>query len=106
MVAAGSLHTPCLMLRSGFTNPNIGKHLHLHPVIGVSAKFADEVNMYRGAPMTTVSTEAQMGPGDDGYGAKLEIPNVHTGLMAASLAWQVGNESISCETCTQLLILF
>ena len=32
VVAAGSLHTPCVLLRSGFKNKNIGRHLHLHPV--------------------------------------------------------------------------
>ena len=30
MCAAGALHTPALLLRSGAKNRNIGKHLHVH----------------------------------------------------------------------------
>ncbi len=31
IVSAGSLQSPLLLLRSGLANPNIGRHLHLHP---------------------------------------------------------------------------
>jgi len=33
--AAGSVHTPALLLRSKFSNDKIGRHLCLHPVIGI-----------------------------------------------------------------------
>ncbi|RHY63313.1 hypothetical protein DYB30_002553 [Aphanomyces astaci] len=36
---AGSLHTPALLLRSGLRNPNIGRHLRLHPVVTVHGFF-------------------------------------------------------------------
>ncbi|RHY04202.1 hypothetical protein DYB36_007306 [Aphanomyces astaci] len=36
---AGSLHTPALLLRSGLSNPNIGRHLRLHPVVTVHGFF-------------------------------------------------------------------
>jgi long-chain-alcohol oxidase len=38
--AAGSLHTPALLLRSGVTSGGaVGKHLRLHPASGVVARF-------------------------------------------------------------------
>jgi choline dehydrogenase-like flavoprotein len=33
--SAGALHTPALLLRSGFRHPQIGRHLGLHPVLAV-----------------------------------------------------------------------
>jgi hypothetical protein len=41
--SAGALHTPSLLLRSGLKHPKIGKHLCLHPVIGVAGVFPDHV---------------------------------------------------------------
>ena len=35
IVAAGSLHTPCLLMRSGIVGHNVGKHLKLHPCTAV-----------------------------------------------------------------------
>jgi hypothetical protein len=37
VAAAGSIHTPALLLRSKLTNPMIGKNLTLHPVLGGGA---------------------------------------------------------------------
>ena len=76
IVAAGSLHSPCLLQRSGFKNPHIGRHLHLHPVTVASGFYEEEINSHLGAPMTTVCS--------DFSNAKLECPCVHTGLMAAA----------------------
>jgi choline dehydrogenase-like flavoprotein len=76
IVAAGSLHSPCLLQRSGFKNPHIGRHLHLHPVTAVSGFFAEQIHSHLGAPMTTVCNHFP--------NAKLECPCAHTGLMAAA----------------------
>jgi hypothetical protein len=46
VVAGGSVESPALLLRSGLDNPNIGRHLHLHPVAVVAG-----------------STTARFGPG-------------------------------------------
>lgn len=80
IVAAGSLNSPCLLQRSGFRNPHIGRHLHLHPVTAASGFFDDKIHSYLGAPMTTVCS--------DFPNAKLECPCAHTGLLAAGLPFQ------------------
>jgi len=112
--SAGTLNTPCILLKSGFKNRHIGQHLHLHPVtcavglipeektkstasIGekdaesVGDRKSDELNGFvlgwNKAPMTVVCNEFASGPANDGYGAKIECPSVHTGLMGAGLNW-------------------
>ena len=93
IVACGSLHSPCLLLRSGFKSDHVGKHLRLHPVTGVVAEFqGKKMEVWSGAPMTTVCKVAEMGPNADGYGAKLEVPSAHLGLMAAYVPWFGGAE--------------
>ena len=131
--SAGSLNTPCLLLKSGFKNRHIGRHLHLHPVtcaVGIIPQKGDEkinnggvtgdagegvmsmisrslspsrkdaanvptrpshldgsVLGWLGAPMTAVCNQFTQGPENDGYGARLECPSSHTGLMGAGLSW-------------------
>jgi len=91
IVAAGALHTPCLLRRSQFQNQHLGRHLRLHPVAGciglvpVTAPFVDS---FRGAPMTTVSNQfANLDNGNDGYGCKLEVPVNYPGLSSAAMNW-------------------
>jgi long-chain-alcohol oxidase len=51
VAAAGSLHTPALLLRSKLSvNGNVGRHLRLHPATAVTGAFA-QVCM-RGPPVT------------------------------------------------------
>eukprot|EP00619_Florenciella_sp_RCC1007_P007657 CAMPEP_0205917638 /NCGR_PEP_ID=MMETSP1325-20131115/9289_1 /ASSEMBLY_ACC=CAM_ASM_000708 /TAXON_ID=236786 /ORGANISM="Florenciella sp., Strain RCC1007" /LENGTH=431 /DNA_ID=CAMNT_0053285079 /DNA_START=8 /DNA_END=1303 /DNA_ORIENTATION=+ len=91
VVSCGSLQTPCLLQRSGFRNPHIGRHLHLHPVTGVVGKFnGKNIRTYEGAPMTTVCNEIEPGPKKDGYGCKIEVPSTHPGLITSSLPWHGG----------------
>ena len=90
VVAAGALHSPCLLLRSGLRRGGVGKRLRLHPVTGVEATYDKEVAVWGGAPMTTVSEVDAAGPRGDGYGARLEVPSIHPGLMAAAIAWRSG----------------
>jgi hypothetical protein len=89
-VAAGALHTPCLLERSGLGNPHIGRHLRLHPVTSLVGLYGKDtiIDPYLGAPMTTVCNEFEHGPNGDGYGARIECPSAHPGLLASALAWR------------------
>ncbi|KAL1524311.1 hypothetical protein AB1Y20_019212 [Prymnesium parvum] len=89
VLAAGALHSPGVLRRSGIDLPCIGKHLRVHPVTGCLAVFDDrKIAMYEAAPMTVVSDVAAAGPKADYYGAKIECPSTHTGLMAAAFPWR------------------
>ncbi len=50
VVAAGALNTPQLLLRSGVDNPNVGKHLGLHPVRLVYGLFDERTGRAHGLP--------------------------------------------------------
>lgn len=91
IVAAGSLHTPCLLLRSQLSNPHIGKHLHLHPATCVGGFFPfNEIRADEKAPMTTVYDEFSKTHNSHSarYGAKIDLPSMHTGLFGAAAPWK------------------
>ena len=95
VLAAGALHSPCVLQRSAIRLPHVGRHLRIHPVTGVLAHFGErEVVAYDAAPMTVVSDVVAAGPRGDGYGAKLECPSTHFGLMAAAVPWRSGAEFV------------
>ncbi|KAL8966566.1 MAG: hypothetical protein Q9183_003313, partial [Haloplaca sp. 2 TL-2023] len=57
IVSCGTLHSPLLLLRSGLTNPQIGRHFYCHPVTLVSATFPQEIRPWEGGILTTLSEE-------------------------------------------------
>jgi choline dehydrogenase-like flavoprotein len=89
IVSAGTMQSPLLLLRSGLTNPQIGRNLHVHPVSVLGAIHKEEVNPWEGGILTSVCSEYENLDGA-GHGVKLE-----TTLMAPSswlmwLDWQSG----------------
>ena len=64
VVAAGAVHTPALLKRSGLHNKNIGANLHLHPCGAIFASYEQRVYPWRGAPRrgsaTTLLTSMAM----------------------------------------------
>lgn len=88
VVAAGSIHTPALLLRSGLQHPHIGKHLHLHPTVSVAGIYPEPMNPWWGNMMTALSNEITQVTGN--WGAKLETPPIHSGLLGMALPWLSG----------------
>ena len=113
VVSCGSINSPALLLRSaqgdttaaavgGLADDSagagplaglnrsgmVGRNLRLHPVTGVMGLMPDAVDMWGGAPMTTVSEAVAAGRRGDHYGAKLEVPSVLPGYIAGLLPWE------------------
>ena len=89
VVAAGSLHTPAVLMRSGLSNYHIGRNLHLHPVTVTYGIYEDEVLGWRGAPMSRYVKSFKNLDGK-GYGVVLETAPIHPGLGALTLSWENG----------------
>ncbi|KAD7478010.1 hypothetical protein E3N88_01146 [Mikania micrantha] len=95
--ACGSLLTPPLLISSGLKNPNIGKHLHLHPVLMAWGYFPEnDSNLagknYKGGILTSVYK-----PGlDDDY--ILEVPGLGPGSFAA-LYWNIYGSAHQMGSC-------
>ncbi|MFQ5923831.1 MAG: GMC family oxidoreductase N-terminal domain-containing protein, partial [Anaerolineales bacterium] len=86
VVAAGSVHSPALLKKSGLQNPNIGDHLHLHPVPAAFGIFDEPVEAWKGTMQSVACAEFEMA--NDGYGFVVEVPPVHPGLAALGIPWQ------------------
>src|SRR5215471_8750687 len=57
IVAAGSIHSPAILLRSGLENPHIGRHLHLHPVSTIGGIYSDKVYPWQGVMQSAYSDQ-------------------------------------------------
>ncbi|KAJ3368049.1 hypothetical protein GGF31_006882 [Allomyces arbusculus] len=86
VVSGGSIHTPALLLRSGLKNPNIGRHLGLHPVCVVLGYYHESTKPYSGSMMTAISNAVENRDGKH-YGAKIEATTLHPVVHAAQSAW-------------------
>lgn len=89
VVAAGAVHTPAILMRSGLSNANIGANLHIHPVTAIFSQFDELVMGWRGAPQTRVSQQFANLDGR-GYGIWLQTAPVHPGLAAQAFPWHSG----------------
>ena len=72
VVAAGAIHTPAVLKRSGITHPEIGHNLYLHPTSAVSARYPHKIESWYGPMMSAVCDEFVQLNGN--YGFKLETP--------------------------------
>lgn len=86
IVAAGSIHSPALLLRSGLQNPHIGRHLKLHPTAALAGIYPNKVYAWQGVMQSAYSDE--FGYLDGNYGYKLEVPPAHPGLLGLATPWE------------------
>ncbi len=90
VVSAGSVESPALLLRSGLTNPNIGRHLRLHPVTGMAGYYSDDILPWTGSLQTVYSPH--FSDLDGGYGIRFEVMPAHPGFMGSFTPWAGGQQ--------------
>jgi choline dehydrogenase-like flavoprotein len=86
VAACGALQTPALLKRSGLTNPNVGKHLRLHPATAVVGVYDEEVRPWEGTMQALYSDRHRNL--DGGYGLKYETAAGHPHLAVPFLPWR------------------
>jgi choline dehydrogenase-like flavoprotein len=90
VLAAGALGTPAILLRSGLQHSQIGRNLHLHPVMAVLGRYAEAVRPWSGRLLPAYSNQfAQL---DGNYGFLLEVAPAHPGLGALATPWDSGEQ--------------
>ncbi|KAL1642945.1 hypothetical protein SLS58_005187 [Diplodia intermedia] len=91
VVAGGTMQSPLLLLRSGLKNPNIGRHLHLHPVSFLGAVHKERTDPWEGGILTSVVNEFENLDGK-GHGAKLEAVTMLPSVWLTVAPWAGGLE--------------
>jgi choline dehydrogenase-like flavoprotein len=89
VLAAGGLHSPAILLRSGLGGPATGRYLRLHPATVVWGRFEDRIEPWTGGLQTRYSDEFSDLDGD-GYGFKFETAPLHPLFPAAFIGWEDG----------------
>jgi long-chain-alcohol oxidase len=85
-VGAGAINTPALLVRSGLSNPNVGKNLMIHPVLLVWAQFEEEILPWTGVFGSTFCDEfLDLG---EGYGVKYMHASAHPSDLAVFAPWR------------------
>lgn len=91
VLAAGAIHTPTLLHRSGYSNPHLGQHLAAHPSVLVPALYP-QPQTYRGGPIQSFLCDQLKDCAAPGYGVILENAFFSRGLAALTLPWRSGSE--------------
>ncbi|HEV7128329.1 MAG TPA: FAD-dependent oxidoreductase [Ktedonobacterales bacterium] len=88
VVAGGAIESPALLLRSGLKNPNIGRHLRLHPVSSLAGYYAEPIASWQGSLQTVYSEQFARLRG--GHGLRFELVPAHPGLLGLVTPWDGG----------------
>ena len=92
IISAGTLNSPLVLQRSGLTNPNIGRHLRLHPANLLTAVYPNQptpINPWEGGILTKVVDEFDNLDGR-GHGVKLECMVMLPSLILPLQPWRSG----------------
>ncbi len=90
VVAAGSLESPALLLRSGIGGPATGDYLRLHPCTATVGDYGEDLRSWWGPPHAGLINE--FANVRDGHGFLIEGVQYTTGLGASALPWTSGAE--------------
>lgn len=87
VVAAGAIQTPALLQRSGLANPNIGRHLRLHPATAVWGRMDEPVRGWVGS-MQSRYVDALTDLDGKGYGVLYETAPLTPGFGTGFVNWR------------------
>ena len=101
IISSGTVQSPLLLRRSGLTNPQIGRNLHIHPVTFVCAYYPDRprMNPWEGGILTHVVSEFENQDGS-GHGCKIECMTMLPSWVLPFQNWSGGLEYK--ELCTKM----
>jgi choline dehydrogenase-like flavoprotein len=89
VVAAGTLESPAVLLRSGIGGPAVGKNLHLHPTTGAMAIFANETKAWWGSPHTLLVDHFER---EMQFGFRMEGANYMPAIFASNVPFTTAEE--------------
>ncbi|TKW50203.1 Long-chain-alcohol oxidase FAO2 [Colletotrichum tanaceti] len=89
IVAAGSISSPLVLLRSGLTNRHIGRNLHVHPCNFAGGYWKEDCKPWEGGIITSYCSSFE-DLDKAGHGVKLEGTCMVPYTILASMPWHSG----------------
>jgi choline dehydrogenase-like flavoprotein len=90
VVAAGSIESPALLLRSGIGGPAVGKHLRLHPAGIVNGIYDEPIEAWIGQIQSEVSDHFADCEGE--WGFLIESVGATPSIGAGGVPWRDGEQ--------------
>jgi len=88
VLAAGAIHTPAILLRSGIRDPGVGQGIRFDPTTAVGGVYDRPIRMWAGVPQTLHIDRWLTLNGNHGFW--LETVPAHPGLTALGFPWRGG----------------